>query len=88
MKCKLKTILSAILIIASIVGAFLLGKTQIPKNYIPLEECIPLEDIACYFIDEYDYPCFELKDVGNQLDNPNNVSYEKIMKKIEKEDRR
>ena len=87
MSTKHKLIITT-LFVTCIYCAFLLGKTQIPKNYIPLEECIPLEDIACYFIDEYDYPCFELKDVGNQLDNPNNVSYEKIMKKIEKEDRR
>lgn len=80
-------------------GAYLLGTTQaetitkvqtvteikevIPDNYIPLDECIPLEDVACYFIDGYDYPCFELKDVENQLDNPNNRSYEDIMESLE-----
>lgn len=52
----------------------------IPDGYIPLDECIPLEDVACCFIDEYDYPCFELKDVWNQLDDENNRSYADIMK--------
>lgn len=51
----------------------------IPDGYIALNECIPLSDVACYFIDGYDYPCFELKDVGNQLDNDHNRSYEDIM---------
>lgn len=79
--------------------AYLLGTTQaetitevqtiekivevIPDGYIKLEECIPLEDVACYFINGYDYPCFELKDVGNQLDNPNNRSYADIMESLE-----
>lgn len=80
-------------------GAYWLGTTQaetmtavqtvtkikevIPDNYIPLDECIPLEDVACYYIDGYDYPCFELKDIGNQLDNPNNRSYADIMENLE-----
>lgn len=79
--------------------AYLLGTTQaetitevqtiekivevIPDGYIKLEECIPLEDVACYFINGYDYPCFELKDVGNQLNNPNNRSYADIMESLE-----
>ena len=58
-------------------------KTIVPEGYIKLEECIPLEDVACYFIDSYDYPCFELKDVGNQLDNPNNRSYVDIMSTLD-----
>lgn len=82
-------------------GAYLLGTTQaetvtvekevekrvevVPDGYIPLDECIPLEDIACYFINGYGYPCFELKDVKNQLDNPNNRSYAEIMEGLEDE---
>lgn len=54
----------------------------IPDGYIALEECIPLEDIACYFIDSYDYPCFELKDVCYQLDNDENRSYADIMNSL------
>lgn len=70
------------------VVAFLFGTTQaetkevIPPGYISLNDCISLEDIACYFIDEYDYPCFELKDVGNQLDDDNNRSYVDIMEAL------
>ena len=75
------------------VTAFLVGRTTqptenketVPNGYIKLEECIPLEDISSCFINEYDYPCFELKDVGNQLDNPNNRSYIDIMESIRKE---
>ena len=78
-----------------LVCAYLLGTTRaetvietqkvietvevIPDGYIALNECIPLSDVACYFIDGYDYPCFELKDVGNQLDDDNNRSYADIM---------
>lgn len=54
----------------------------IPDGYIALNECIPLADIACYFIDGYDYPCFELKDVWNQLDDDNNRSYADIMETL------
>lgn len=70
------------------VVAFLFGTTQaetkevIPPGYISLNDCISLEDIACYFIDKYDYPCFELKDVWNQLDDDNNRSYADIMEHL------
>lgn len=47
-----------------------------------LDECIPLEDISCFFIDGYDYPCFELKDIANQLDDENNRSYRDIMESL------
>lgn len=54
----------------------------VPDGYIRLDECIPLDDIAYYFIDNYDYPCFELKDTLYQLEDKDNASYEEIMKKI------
>ena len=74
-----------------IIGSYFLGTTQgkteiityIPDDYIALDQCIPLEDIVCGFIGQYDYPCFELKDVGNQLDDPNNRSYIDIMESLE-----
>ena len=50
----------------------------VPDRYIKLNDCIPLEDIAGYFIDD-GYICFSLKDVGYQLDNINNRSYTDIM---------
>lgn len=90
-----KKILTITLFAVVAVSSFAAGTTQtktkevekvvevIPNGYIKLEECIPLEDVACYFINGYDYPCFELKDVGNQLDNPDNRSYEDIMKELE-----
>lgn len=51
----------------------------VPDGYIKLDNCIPLEDIAGYFIDSSDYICFSLKDVGYQLDDINNRSYTDIM---------
>ena len=56
---------------------------KIPDGYIQLEESIPLEDIAFSWTDcETGYTCFILKDVGNQLDDPKNKSYEDIMKEV------
>lgn len=90
-----KKILTITLFAVVAVSSFAAGTTQtkttevekvievVPDGYIKLTECIPLEDISCYFRDGYDYPCFELKDVGNQLDNPDNRSYEDIMKELE-----
>ena len=54
----------------------------VPYGYISLHACIPLDDIACYFMDGYDYPCFELKDVGNQLDDSSNRSYADILNRL------
>lgn len=95
MKKTIKTIGTIATMGIMLVCAYLLGTTQaetitevqtvteireiIPDGYIPLNECIPLSDVACYFIDGYDYPCFELKDVLNQLDDDNNRSYADIM---------
>ena len=58
------------------------AKTEIPKGYIKLEECIPLQDISCTWINEYDYICVEIGDYGKQLDDPNNATYESILSKI------
>lgn len=57
-------------------------KEVIPDGYIPLDECIPLEDVACYFIDGYEYPCFEIGDITHQLDDNNNRSYADIMESM------
>ena len=54
----------------------------VPDGYIKLDECIPLEDIAYCFIDNDDYICFELKDVGYQLDDSSNRSYTNIMNSL------
>ena len=66
--------------------SYYIGTTQaatiVPDGYIRLDECIPLDDIAYYFIDDADYPCFELKDTLYQLEDKSNASYEEIMKKI------
>lgn len=77
-------------------SAYWLGTTQantvtaemptkvVPDGYIKLDECIPLEDIAYFYTNENGYLSFELKDIGNQLDNPDNKSYEDIMKQLNK----
>lgn len=89
----MRKILKIVLVGIMIIGSYFFGTTQakteiiryIPNGYIALDQCIPLEDIACCFIGQYDYPCFELKDVGNQLDDPNNRSYADIIKSMEDE---
>lgn len=54
----------------------------IPDGYISLNDCIPLEDVACYFINCYDYPCLELKDVATQYNADNTRSYANIMAQL------
>jgi len=54
----MKKILKACAVGAMIFGSYFLGTTQIktkiipyiPEGYIALDQCIPLEDIACCFI--------------------------------------
>jgi hypothetical protein len=45
----------------------------IPDNYISLD------DVCGWYYDKYDYICFELGDIGKQLDNPNGKSYNDII---------
>jgi hypothetical protein len=45
----------------------------IPDNYISLD------DVCGWYYDKYDYICFELGDIGKQLDNPNRKSYNDII---------
>lgn len=84
MKKKIIQITAVAILIAA---AFIVGrtttetKTEIPEGYIKLDDCIPLEDVACYSYKD-GYPCFELKDVGNQLDDPHNRSYKDIMEAV------
>lgn len=51
----------------------------IPDSYISLDKCIPLNDVCGWYYDKYDYICFELGDIGKQLDNPNGKSYNDII---------
>ena len=51
----------------------------IHDNYISLDKCIPLDDVCGWYYDKYDYICFELGDIGKQLDNPNGKSYNDII---------
>lgn len=95
MKKSIKTIGKIAAMGIMIVSAYLIGTTRtetvietqkvietvevIPDGYIALNECIPLSDVACYFIDEYDYPCFGLKDVATQYNADNTRSYADII---------
>lgn len=49
--------------------------TSISGSYIPLDECIPLEDVACYYINDSGFLCVELKDIRYQMDDLNNNAY-------------
>lgn len=98
MKRTFKTIGKITVITTMLVYAYLLGTTcaetvtetqkvietveVIADGYIALNECIPLSDVACYFIDEYDYPCFELKDVATQYNADNTRSYADILSQL------
>lgn len=87
----MKKITKIILLGLALTSSYLLGTAQsktvtkevIPNNYIALDECILLSDIAGYYIDKYDYICFELKDITKQNDDPNGKSYRDIISKAE-----
>ena len=81
------------------VCAYLLGTTQattvievkevekvvevVPDGYIALEHCIPLEDIACYYLNDAGYLCVELKDIQLQLDDTHNNAYMNVLEGLE-----
>ena len=71
-----------ILIFLAIIISFGIGMAQGRKGYIKLENCIPLEDVACWYVDKYDYLSFSLKDITHQLDSYNNANYETICEKL------
>lgn len=101
MKRTIKTIGIITIMGTMLVCSYLLGTTQaetvieiqkvietvevIPEGYISLNDCIPLEDVACYFINDYEYLCFELKDVATQYNADNTRSYADIMKTLPNE---
>ena len=51
--------------------------------YIPLDQCIPLEDIACYYINDSGYLCLELKDIRYQMDDAHNNAYMDVLEGLE-----
>ena len=95
MKKTVKTIEIIIIMIIISVCSYIAGTTQaktetvtktitkevevIPDNYISLDKCIPFDDVCGWYYDKYDYICFELGDIGKQLDNPNGKSYNDII---------
>ena len=70
------------MLLAMMVTMFSPLRVNAAETEIPLSERIPLEDIACWSMDAYGYPCFSLKDVCNQLDDPANSGYAEIMDKV------
>ena len=58
------------------------GKAYSLDGYIKLTDCVPLEDICAKYTDEYDYINLIIGDYGKQLDNPDNASYETVLKDI------
>lgn len=96
MKKIVKTIGIITVAVILLTGAYLLGTTQskteikevekvvevVPDDYISLDKCIPLEDVACCYTNNNGYLSFALKDIGNQLDNANNRSYIDIVKNL------
>ena len=87
MKKSVKTIGTIAIMVVMSVCSYIAGTTQskietvtkevevIPDNYISLDKCIPLDDVCGWYYDKYDYICFELGDIGKQLDNQNGKSY-------------
>jgi len=75
-----KKIAYILLSIALLTGAFLLGKytewRNIQANYIPIT------DFQRVYINDNDYPSFELKDYGNMNDDINARSYNGVIKQI------
>lgn len=95
---SIKTIGKISIIVTMIACAYLVGTTRaetvietqkvietvevIPDDYIALNEAIPLSDVACWFMDGYDYPCLELKDVATQYNADNTRSYADILSEL------
>ena len=52
-------------------------------SYLPLDQCIPLEDIACYYVNDSDFLCVELKDIRYQMDDLNNNAYIDVLGGLE-----
>lgn len=89
MKKSIKTIGTIATIVIMSVCSYIAGTTQvktetvtktitkevevIPDNYISLD------DVCGWYYDKYDYICFELGDIGKQLDIPNGKSYNDII---------
>ena len=54
-----------------------------PDSYIPLNQCIPLEDIACYYSNDSGYICLELKDIQYQMDDTSNNAYTDVLEALQ-----
>lgn len=99
MNKKIKTIGTAATMVIIAAGSYLLGTSQaktvtevrtvgkavevVPDGYMQLNKCVPLEDIACYYVNEDGYTFIGLKDAGNQLDTVSNASYTDVLCGIE-----
>ena len=95
----IKTIGTVATMVIIAAGSYLLGTSQaktvtevrtvekavevVPDGYMPLNKCIPLEDVACYYVNKDGYTFVGLKDVGNQLDNVSNANYADVLNDID-----
>lgn len=51
--------------------------------YIPLNQCIPFEDITCYYVNDSGVLCVESKDIRHQMDDINNDAYIDILEGLQ-----
>lgn len=76
-------ILISILFMAHFSGMERCQAMNEPDSYLPLDQCIPLEDIACYYINASGYICLELKDIQYQMDDTSNNAYTDVLEALE-----
>ena len=69
-------------IVAYIAGTKYTESATLSKD-VPLNQCIPLEDVAGYYINDSGFLCVELKDIRYQMDDINNDAYIDILEGLE-----
>lgn len=89
MKKSIKTIGTIATIVIMSVCSYIAGTTQVKTETVTKtitkevevisDNYISLDDVCGWYYDKYDYICFELGDIGKQLDNPNGKSYNDII---------
>ena len=82
-KKSIYIIITVLLCIVAYIAGTKYTKSEIASNYIPLNQCIPLEDIASYYINDSGFLCVELKDIQYQLDDICNDAYMDVLEGLE-----
>lgn len=84
MKCiTYSIILISILFMAHFSGMERGQAMNEPDSYLPPDQCIPLEDIACYYVNGSGVLCVELKDIRHQMDIFSNDAYIDVMEGLQ-----